>query len=77
MANLLAELAAALASDGEETPPAGWKTPRQWADESGYSRSHTERLLYHGVSTGRVDRRSFRVRQGNRVLPVSHYRVIT
>lgn len=74
--NLLAELATALASDGIETVPAGWKTARQMSEESGYAQAQTQRIISMSLAAGRLEKRVFRVMAGARVYPVPHYRVI-
>jgi hypothetical protein len=76
MANLLADLAAALANGGIETPPADYLTTIQHAEAAGLSVQQTSKILKAGVAAGKVDRRNFRVQNGARVVPVPHYRVI-
>jgi hypothetical protein len=77
MANLLAELSAALANDGVETVPPDWKSAREIGDQCGYATSQTQRILSDAVRTGRLEMRKFRIRSGSRVYPVPHYRVIS
>lgn len=76
MANLLADLAAALADGGIETPPEGFLTTIQHAEAAGLSVQQTSKIIKAGVLAGKVERRNFRVRTGARVAPVPHYRVI-
>jgi hypothetical protein len=74
MANLLADLAAALAEGGIETVPDGWKTARQMSDESGYRQAQTQRIIAMSIEAGRLEKRVFRIMAGERVYPVPHYR---
>jgi hypothetical protein len=74
MANLLADLAAALADGGIETPPPGWQTARELGESSGYASSHSQRIIAEAVAAGMLECRKFRVRCGSRVYPVPHYR---
>lgn len=76
MANLLADLAAALASDGIEEVPEGWQTARQLAEESGFGQAQTQRILSMSLAAGRMERRVFRIHTGTRVYPTPHYRRI-
>lgn len=76
MANLLAELAEALANGGVEEVPAGWQTAQQLADECGKSLPRTSEILRSGMRAGLVEVRTFRIRAGNKVYPVPHYRRI-
>lgn len=75
MANLLADLAAALADGGRETPPADFLTTIQHAEAAGLSIQQTSKILKAGVLAVKVERRNFRIRNGARVVPVPHYRV--
>jgi len=74
MANLLTELAEALASGGVETPPPGWATARAIADDSGKSLAQASKVLRAAVDAGLVEVRSFRINTGGKVYPVPHYR---
>ena len=76
MANLLADLAAALAAGGAETPPDDFLTTTQHMEASGLSLAQAGKILRAGVLAGKVERRNFRIRNGGRVVPVPHYRVI-
>lgn len=76
MANLLADLAATLAAGGIETPPDGYWTTLQHAEAAGLSVPQAGKILRCGVLAGKVERRNFRIRNGGRVVPVPHYRVI-
>ena len=77
MANLLADLAAALADGGRETPPADFLTTAQHAEAAGLSIQQASKIIKAGVIAGKVERRNFRIRNGGRVVPVPHYRVIS
>lgn len=74
MANLLAELVEALASGGIEEVPDGWQTAQQLCDETGKSLPRVSEILRTGVRAGLVEVRTFRIRAGNKVYPVPHYR---
>lgn len=74
MANLLAELAEAIASGGVEQVPAGWQTAREIAEESGKSLARASDILRDAIEHGLVEVRTFRIRAGNKVYPVPHYR---
>jgi hypothetical protein len=76
MANLLADLAVALANGGIETPPDGYWTTLQHAEAAGLSIQQTGKVLRCGVLAGKVERKTFRIRNGARVVPIPHYRVI-
>jgi hypothetical protein len=76
MANILADLAAALADGGMETPPADFQTTAEHAAAAGLSVPQAGKILRCGVLAGKVERRNFRIRNGARVVPIPHYRVI-
>jgi len=76
MANLLADLALALANGGIETPPDGYWTTLQHAKAAGLSIQQANKIIKAGVLAGKVERRNFRIRNGARVVPIPHYRVI-
>ncbi|CAB4166799.1 hypothetical protein UFOVP836_59 [uncultured Caudovirales phage] len=76
MANLLADLAAALAAGGLEAPGAEWKTSETWAKECGFNRDYALKILRRGIKAGKIEARKFRVMSGGRPAPVPHYRVI-
>ena len=77
MANLLADLAAALAEGGIETPPDGFLTTIQHAEAAGLSIPQASKIIKAGVTAGKVERRNFRIRNGGRVVPIPHYRVLS
>ena len=77
MANLLADLARALAEGGIETPPADFQTTAEHAAAAGLSVPQAGKILRCGVLAGKVERRNIRIRNGGRVEPVPHYRVIS
>ena len=76
MANLLADLAAALADGGVEKPPEGWRTAREMAANEGRSVPYAQKLIQRGIAAGKVEMRAFRVRNAGRVSAIPHYRVI-
>ena len=76
MANLLADLAQALAAGGVETPAEGFLTSEQHAAAAGLSVQQTGKILRAGLLAGKVERRNFRVRNGARVVPIPHYKVV-
>ena len=77
MANLLAELAAALADGGIDPIPHGWYTATDMANSAGKGTSWAQKLLRRGIAEGLVEARSFRVRTGGAVRAIPHYRVTT
>jgi hypothetical protein len=75
MANLLADLAKALADGGIEMPDEGFLTAEQHAVASGLSVQQAGKILLAGIRAGKAERRNFRIRNGARVVPIPHYRV--
>ncbi len=76
MANLLKDLAEAIASKGIETPPKGWLTTTEWAADSKYSMRRTFSIIAASVAAGKMERKEFRIRTSAGVVrPVAHYRV--
>lgn len=67
-------LRAELAGD-EETPEVGYFTVEQWALKVGKSSSQTSTLLRKFVQAGRADRRKYRIKTGDKVYPVPHYKL--
>jgi hypothetical protein len=76
MANLLADLAAALSEGDIETPPDGWYTARDMAKSANKGLTWAQKLIQRGVAEGLVEQKSFRIRSGGRVVQVPHYKVI-
>jgi hypothetical protein len=76
MANLLADLAAALADGGIDPIPHGWYTARDMAASAGKSVPWAQKLLQRGIAEGLVEIRPFRIRNAGRVSAIPHYRVI-
>lgn len=76
MANLLADLSAALADGGIEPVPIGWKTAKQLSTEYGYQSAQTRRIILGALEAGLMESRTFRIRTGARVYPVPHYRKV-
>ena len=70
----LADLAAALASSGAETPPEGWQTINQYAEAGGVQCAQAGNILRQALAAGLVERRQFRIMTGAGVRPVLHYR---
>ena len=59
----------------EETIPDGWKKSTQFAEDWGFSMSHTNRLITMGVKKGLIEVRRFRISNGSRgIFPINHYR---
>lgn len=56
----------------EEQVPADWHTVRQIAEQTGYSIPHVSHLLRRSAD---VETRKFRIRTGERIIPVPHYRI--
>lgn len=76
MANLLMDLAAALANKGDAIPP-GWKSANEWSEECGFKSSRARQLLAAGVAAGKVERRVFRVLMNGVPRAIPHYKVIS
>jgi hypothetical protein len=55
--------------------PAGWFTAKQLAKHTGKAGSTIGTQLCHAVGQGRCERKSFRIRTGQIVRPVPHYRL--
>lgn len=68
------DLESHLSSSGVEVVPEGWLTSRQMADEMGLSVSRTQDIAREQVRSGWLEKRNFRIRVGERVLPTPHYR---
>jgi hypothetical protein len=77
MANLLADLAAALADGGIETVPEGWYTAREMAASAGKNLSWAQKLIQRGIAEGLVESKPFRIRNAGRVSAIPHYRVVS
>jgi hypothetical protein len=67
-------LQSALAGD-KETPESGYFTTEQWAMKVGKSLSRTGKLLSAFVAAGRAERRTYRIRTGDKTYPVPHYKL--
>lgn len=75
MANLLKDLAAALATNGVEKPPKGFMTSAEHAKQSGFASGYVRTLLSNGITAGKVERAVFRVQTRQGVKAIPHYRV--
>ena len=75
MANLMQELAAAIASGGLDEIPDGWLTCAQHAKAAGLGRSRTTEILSDGVAAGKVQQRNFRVMTTSGIRVIPHYLV--
>lgn len=71
----LTRLKTALADGGLETPPEGFKTASQWAQETGQSIAQTARVLRDGVTQGLAEEVGYRVRMGKVVRKIAHFRI--
>lgn len=76
MANLLKDLAAALATGCVDVVPDGWMTSTQHAEASAMGRSRTKEILADGVRKGKVLQRDFRVMTGAGPQSLPHYKVL-
>ena len=65
-------LAAANSGDADEVP-AGWKTVREIAAETGFSDHHVWKRLRSLHEAGKIERRRFRICTGTTIRPVLHY----
>lgn len=74
MSNLLADLAEALRNGGIDTVPEGWQTAQQYAAEARLSLQRCHAILQQGINAGMVETKKFRIKTGERVYPVPHYR---
>lgn len=73
-ANKFAKLLTAGGAKPDEVPK-GWHTAAEIATQIGRSQPHTSKLLRTGVADGSVERRDYRIRTGNRLYPVGHYKL--
>lgn len=71
----LREIQAQLAGDAEQVPD-GWMHDLQWAKETGLARVTVANTLLAGFRAGVVERKKFRIRVGESVRAVWHYRQI-
>lgn len=67
-------LVAELAGD-EETPEPGYFTVLQWAEKVGKSQSQVATLLRRLLAAGKAECRKYRIRTGEKIYPVPHYRL--
>ena len=74
-ATKFAELLTAGGAKPDEVPK-DWYTATEIAKQIGRSQPHTSKLLRTGVSDGSVERRDYRIKTGNRLYPVGHYRLL-
>lgn len=70
---LLMQALAETRSKGIETPPEGWLTIEQWADECGAGRRTTADRIATLVKAGRMEVRKYRTRSGPGTTRVNHY----
>jgi len=56
--------------------PDGYWTTLQHAEAAGLSIQQANKIIKAGVLAGKVERKTFRIRNGARVVPIPHYRVI-
>ena len=62
-----------LSLEADEVPD-GWLNARQIGEKINRSRQTAARLARLGVEAGRLTMKKFRIRSGQRVLPIPHYR---
>ena len=69
-------LSTALANEPDKVPK-GWETSQQIASRPKWpwSLSRTRALLAQLVKSGEVEAHNYRIRTGQRILPVPHYRI--
>lgn len=56
-----------------ETPPKGFKTTQQWADEWGMSFAHAQRFIRDGVKLKLLVKRDYRINSGGSRRKIPHY----
>lgn len=70
----LAQLMVAKIGGAEEVPK-GWETAQEIAVHMDRSLSRTNNLLTRWVGDGSAEKKSFRIKRGERILPIPHYRI--
>jgi hypothetical protein len=63
-----------LGSTHAEDVPKGWLTVQEWADKAGMSTWHVRSVLHRAKRMGKVECQVFRIKNGNRIFGVQHYR---
>ena len=74
--DLLNEALASIRDGGAETVPAGFMTVTDMARQCGGARPSMQRQLANLMHAGRLEVREFRVRAGQVLRPIPHYRLI-
>lgn len=64
-----------LVAEAADKIPDGWKTCAEWAKEEGLQRWMAGRYLGVGVEKGLIEMKMFRIKTGQYVRPVPHYRL--
>lgn len=73
-ASLRASIATYLSETNAESAPKGWYTARQIEKHTGYSQRGTNLLIIKMVTAGDVEIRKYKIRTGQVIRPVPHYR---
>lgn len=68
-------LAQGLGREGDEVPE-GWLNARQIGAKINRSRETAARHARLGVDAGRLKMRKFRIKSGDRILPIPHYKEV-
>ena len=67
-------LTKALAHEADEVPP-GWFTPEQLRKKFQLSSAAITSRLRSLLKAGKIERKKFKVAQGKRIMPISHYKL--
>ena len=65
----------AIQSNEVERVPEGWVTCNQFSEETGKSVAQVSKILSKGVKENRVEVKRFKIKAGDRVYPVLHYKI--
>ena len=58
-----------------EKVPSGWKPTKAWALDEKTSEKSALDLLRKGVQLGLIEMKKFRIKTGDSIRPVPHYRI--
>ena len=71
---LLNKLRDSIAKQSLQIPDKGFFTVKQWRQKWGISKSAAERLIFHGLKTGEMVAKSFKVKSGNVIRNLKHFK---
>lgn len=71
-----ADLLTLLAEQEVDEVPAGWMTGIGWAGEWGISDRYARELLRRALAKNLVEKKAFRIKSGNGVRLIPHYKQI-